>query len=177
LLTWGFTQAKFPERKADDIFATYRDPASMNADRYLVTKLLQVLCVREMANTIEAHAAPASTISPSEAGTTAKPRVLIAAVNPGLCRSGLFGNLDPAATMLFRLGNLIVGRTAEAGSRTIVAGAIAGEEAQGKYMDSCTVSEPSKFVRSEEGKKVGKKVWEELLKVLDGVVPGVADNL
>jgi len=37
--------------------------------------------------------------------------------------------------------NMLVARTTEAGSRTLVAGLAAGEESHGKYMADCRVAE------------------------------------
>jgi retinol dehydrogenase-12 len=145
----------------------------MSADRYQVSKLLEILLVREMATTLDRLDGQDSHDDPTTQGAEASPgeegrrRVLVNAVNPGLCRSALFDNLDIFARLMFRVVLFLVGRSVEAGARTLVAGAVAGEEAHGKYMDSCLVSDPSRFVTSEEGERVGKKVWEELLAILE----------
>jgi retinol dehydrogenase-12 len=53
----------------------------------------------------------------------------------------------------------------------------AGKETHGKYVDAGKVAETSAFVRSEKGKEVQKKVWDELIEVLEGIEPGVSKNV
>jgi len=72
---------------------------------------------------------------------------------------------------------LLLARSTEVGSRTIVAAAGAGLETHGKYMSESLVTEPSEFVRSEEGARVQKKVWAELTAKLETIMPGVTANL
>ena len=52
-----------------------------------------------------------------------------------------------------------------------------GPESHGKYLDDCAITNPSKFVRSAEGKKVQDKVWEELMAKLETIQPGITGNL
>lgn len=75
------------------------------------------------------------------------------------------------------IGKRLIGRTTEMGSRTLVAAASAGEESHGKYMTDCLVREPSKWVRSDEGKKSQERVYKELLEILEGIEPGVTKNI
>ena len=63
------------------------------------------------------------------------------------------------------------------GSRTLVAAASAGENSHGTYMTDCLVKEPSKWIRSEKGKEVQKRVYKELLMVLEDIEPGVTKNI
>lgn len=74
--------------------------------------------------------------------------------------------------LLWLLGKL-VGRTCEEGSRTIVASAVAGFDTHGQYMEACEVSEPRAWVQSEKGQAVQRKVYNELLEILEGIEPGV----
>ena len=88
--------------------------------RYSITKLLEVLTVRELA----------SIVTLSE-----KPRVIINCLTPGACHSDFgrerSGWLKIAA---YEVAKFLVARTTEVGSRTLVAGAEAGEESHGEYM-------------------------------------------
>lgn len=88
--------------------------------RYGVTKLLEVLAVRELA----------SVITLSE-----KPRVILNCVTPGACHSD-FGRERSGWLQLasFAVAKFLLARTTEVGSRTLVAGAEAGEESHGEYM-------------------------------------------
>jgi retinol dehydrogenase-12 len=45
------------------------------------------------------------------------------------------------------------------------------------YMADCKVKEPSTWVRSDEGKKAQKRVFEELLEILEGIESGVVSAL
>jgi len=63
------------------------------------------------------------------------------------------------------------------GSRTLFAAACAGEESYGKYMTDCKVREPSSWVRSEKGQETQKKVYKELLGVLEEIEPGITKNI
>jgi hypothetical protein len=73
--------------------------------------------------------------------------------------------------------NRAIGRTPEAGSRTLVHPASAGPESHGKFMSDCKVAEPSPFVRSEDGIIVQTRFWDELTKKLEAIKPGVTKNL
>jgi hypothetical protein len=75
------------------------------------------------------------------------------------------------------IGKRLIGRSTEMGSRTLVAAASAGEESHGKYMTDCRVREPSKWVRSEKGKEAQKKVYKELLMILEEIEPGITRNI
>lgn len=88
--------------------------------RYGVTKLLEVLAVRELASII--------TLSD-------KPRVIVNCLTPGSCHSD-FGRERSSwfKSALFAVAQFFISRTTEVGSRTLVAGAEAGEESHGEYM-------------------------------------------
>ncbi|KAL7779016.1 hypothetical protein CFE70_008519 [Pyrenophora teres f. teres 0-1] len=64
-------------------------------------------------------------------------------------------------------------RTTEVGSRTLVHAGLQGEESHGKYFSDCQVTEPSPYVRSEEGKRDQGRVWKELVEKLEGIKEGV----
>jgi retinol dehydrogenase-12 len=126
------------------------------ADRYFVSKLLEIFVVREMA---------------SRTGSSYP--VTINCLNPGFCKS----ELAREAGWYLYIHGLLLARSTEVGSRTILAAAEAGPETHGKYMSESLVIEPSEFVRSEEGTRVQKKVWAELTAKLEKIVPGITANL
>lgn len=70
------------------------------------------------------------------------------------------------------IGKLILARSTEVGSRTLVAAAAAGRESHGCYMADCVVREPSAWVRSEKGVRTQERVWEECREILEGVSEG-----
>ena len=103
--------------------------------------------------------------------------VIVNAVNPGLCRSAFFRHAPFPLSFVLGLGLLLLGRPAEVGARTLLAGAAGGSETHGKYMDSCQVRDPSPFVLSEEGAETQKRVYSQLLAVLEEIEPGITKNI
>ena len=132
--------------------------ADMN-DRYHLSKLLVLLGVRQLAEKLD------SAFDKSSAS------VIVNCVNPGWCKTELFRTHDGG--MSGRIGLRLIGRTAEEGSRTLVHGAVADETTHGKYLSECRVKPESSFVRSEAGKVVERKVWSELVGIMEDILPGV----
>ena len=131
-------------------------------DRYSVSKLIQIIAVRELA----------AAATGSSSGS-----VVITAVHPGLCRTQLFRHVPWPASWLLALILRLIGRTPEQGSRTLMAGAFAGAEAQGRYMADCVVAEFPKIMQGEAGRLMGEKVWAQLLAELEKIEPGVSKNI
>ncbi|TVY53494.1 Short chain dehydrogenase sol3 [Lachnellula cervina] len=151
-------QAKFAEWKEPKIFDALDNESKFDVwERYPLSKLLEVLVVRQIAPGVEGSG------------------VILNILNPGLCHSELARDAGwPLTVMKFFLA-----RTTEVGSRTLVAAAVAGPEAQGKYMHNGKVDESvvSPFVKSEDGKLAAEKVWKELSAILEAIQPGVTSNL
>ena len=63
------------------------------------------------------------------------------------------------------------------GARTLVAAACAGEESHGAYMTDCRVGEVGAWVRSGKGVETQRRVYEELMGVLEGIEPGITRNI
>lgn len=145
---------KFPEWRADNTFVKLDDEKSARMEeRYATSKLLEVFAVREIAPRI------------SDSG------VVLNMLNPGLCHSELARDSGWGLWML----KLILARSTEVGSRTLLAAAAAGSESHGAYMTNGKVANGalSPFVRSEDGTKAQKKVWNELGEILEKIQPGI----
>lgn len=145
---------KFEEGKSENIFDALDKSAEKNlAERYPTSKLLVVLSLRA--------------IAPGLQGTN----IILNNLNPGLCHS----ELGRDAGWGLWLMKQVMARSTEVGSRTLVAGAAAGEESHGTYMTDSHVAEDalSPFVRSEEGAETQKRVWAELKAILEDIEPGV----
>lgn len=135
-----------------------------SADRYNVTKLLEVMFVRELA-------ARLPTPTP----------VVACTVHPGFCRSNLFRDLDSKwyTRLLIPLaGVLFSARTSEEGSRTLIHAAIGSDELamHGRYLSSCRVTEESDYLFTPEGKSFSGRLWTETIDALskvDGRVPDI----
>jgi retinol dehydrogenase 12 len=159
------TTAELTAPAQGKIFETLNDQKSANmAGRYFLSKLIVMLCVRELAGQISASSAQHKT-----------PKVVVSNVAPGWCQTDLFRHEDGGAGQ--RMALKVIGRSSEKGSRTLVHGAVAGKEVHGQYVSECQVKPASAFVRSKEGEKLQKRVWEELMAKLEKISPGISANL
>lgn len=113
---------------------------------------------------------PLAALATSPGGT---PEVIVTSCCPGFCASdlarGVGWYLKWAVWLFFR----IFARTTEEGSRTLVSACALGPEAQGGYWKNDELMAPGEMVRSAEGKKIGEKVWGEIVDVLKEKVPEV----
>lgn len=71
---------------------------------------------------------------------------------------------------------LLLARSTEYGSRTLVHAASQGLETHGQYLSDCKVAPPSALVLSDVGKETQDRVWDELMKKLEAIKPGVSSN-
>lgn len=154
-------QAKFKEQSAPSIFDALKSPR-YQSDRYNVSKLLEILTIRELAPALKA---------------SGKPMVILNTLTPGFCKSELMRHAVFPLNFFAWLGKKLIARTTEVGSRTLVAAADAGEDSHGTYMTDCKLGEVSPRVRSEKGKAAQGRVFAELMKILDGIEPGVTQNI
>lgn len=151
------------------IFDRLNDKQTANmGDRYFMSKLLVMFCVRELAAQLKMSS------SSSAAEAMKKPLVVVNNVAPGWCQTELFRNenLGAGPNMALRL----IGRSSEAGSRTLVHSATAaGKESHGEYLSECQVKKTSSFVRSTKGKATQARLWDELIGKLEKIRPGIAE--
>lgn len=147
----------FPERSAQpSILATLSDPVKANmSDRYNVSKLLEVLMVREFAARHPASSYP----------------VTLTCLNPGLCHSELAREMD--GSLIVKVLMNILARSTAIGARTLVSGAEAGPETHGCYMSDGVVADVAPLVTSKEGETAQKRVWKEVCEKLEGIQKGV----
>lgn len=148
--------AKFPEREADSVLGAL-DKSEDLSERYQVSKLLEVLAIRQIAPKLQ------------DSGVT------LNMLNPGLCHSELGREGSLALTLM----KAVMARTTEVGSRTLVAAGAVGKASHGKYMTDGVVSDEalSSFATSADGEKTGQKVWKELSEILEKIQPGVTKNI
>ena len=129
------------------------------SDRYHLSKLLVLLGVRQLAEELARRSGKGHT------------PVIVNCINPGWCKTELFRTHDGG--MGGRIGLSLIGRTAEEGGRTLVHGAVADKESHGKYLSECRIKPESSWVRSDEGARVEKRLWTEMVDILEGIRPGV----
>lgn len=96
--------------------------------RYEVSKLVQLLLVRELAERATA----------TEDGDC---RVIISATNPGAVETNITRDPGLFLQACTKLAQKLTCRTAEEGSRTLVHAAQGGPETHGKYLDDCQIGE------------------------------------
>jgi NAD(P)-dependent dehydrogenase (short-subunit alcohol dehydrogenase family) len=158
-------QSKLAERNEDSIFdALNKNIPEYIGNRYPTTKLLEIFMVRALAPRMSS-------------GLHAKEPVILNCINPGLCRTNLSRDVKGLQRFFFTVLLFCLARTVEVGSRTLVASAEAGEESHGQYMSDCKISEPSPFVRSDEGMKTQERVYTELIQILEKIQPGISKNI
>jgi hypothetical protein len=132
-------------------------------ERYPTSKLVTILAVRELIARM----------------TGDDGSVVVNMVNPGFCHSQLGRNATGIGQLRMRVLKAVLARTTEVGSRTLVAAASAGKESHGQYMTDGVVDNDalSPFVRSSDGLTAQKRVWDELVDILEEIRPGVMDFL
>jgi retinol dehydrogenase 12 len=101
---------------------------------------------------------------------------IITTVNPGFCKSEL-GRDGAPFLALVKLMRYLLARSTEVGSRTLLAGACAGEGSHGMYMSDCENRDVVPWIETEEGARVQKKVYQQTLAVLERVEPGISKNI
>ena len=130
------------------------------AHRYNVSKLLEVLVVRALA----------------ERMTRRNMHVVLNTLTPGFTRSEI---ARENYGLGIKIAYAVMARKTDVGARTLVSAACAGPKSHGGYMADGEVVEDgrstgvSKFVRSEEGRMVQERVWAELKAKLEGIKPGI----
>lgn len=114
--------------------------------RYPTSKLLNLFFARELASRLPKD-------SP----------LIINAVNPNLCVSGLRRNLPLSSIIIFWFWDLFVSWPTERGSRQLIFAALGNKEnpaeLNGSYISSSKLTEPSDYVISDEGIRVQKQLW------------------
>jgi retinol dehydrogenase-12 len=150
---------QFPQKKGASIFAELDDEEKADmADRYNVSKLMQILLVRHLTKVLIRD--------------EKKEAVVVNCVTPGLCKSDLVKDMGMAPVVFKKL----LGRQVEVGSRLLVNGTSL-PDSQGEYILDDKVSEPSPLARSAEGAELGKRIWEELFEILEKASPGITQNV
>ena len=69
------------------------------------------------------------------------PDVIVNIANPGLCKTRVHREFTGMQAAVFSVIESVLARSSEVGARTLVAGVVAGEESQGRYMSDCVLSQ------------------------------------
>lgn len=105
-------------------------------ERYYISKLIQLLTIREFANQLDKSRAAAGARS-EESDRNA--RIITSAVNPGFVATDILRNRGPVAQLGLAILRKLMARTTEEGARTVVHGAVGDDETHGEYLDDCRV--------------------------------------
>lgn len=115
----------FKERYAQEgaIFKTLNDPKSAHMkERYFLSKLLVMLCVRELAAQMDSNH---------------KGDVVVNCPAPGFVRTGL--DVEQEGSIQFQIMQKVLARDVEVGSRCLVDAMSKGKETHGKYLSECRI--------------------------------------
>lgn len=93
--------------------------------RYPLSKLLEILIVRELAEQTESW----------------KDLVAISVLDPGFCYSEVMRNAPGYFQAIINFQRMLVGKSTEQGSRTLVSAVASGIESHGKYFHNGVVDE------------------------------------
>ncbi|KAF8875435.1 short-chain dehydrogenase [Infundibulicybe gibba] len=122
--------------------------------RYEISKLLNVFFVRALAKRLRDQ------------------KIVVNAVNPGFCISGIRRELGGAQKVVAGLMEKMIAFTTEEGSRQLVWAAVAGENEKslnGGYVSGSQLMEVSDFVLDQDGQKAEEDIWNETVDILDKV--------
>jgi retinol dehydrogenase 12 len=154
----------FDEINAPDLFEKLNRPEEyIKQKRYQVTKLMEILLVRELVQRLaEADITWAALSSP----------VIINLVNPGLCNTAL-GRSEATMPLWARVLRRLLDRTPEVGARCYVHAAAGPADSHGEYMADGKNQEMEAWILTDVGARVQRKVWEQTVKVLERRRPGI----
>jgi NAD(P)-dependent dehydrogenase (short-subunit alcohol dehydrogenase family) len=141
---------------------------SGSAAQYALSKLLLEYAMRQIA------------ILPSVMSTSGEAKVIVNSTCPGICKTDLARQYTQKS-LFYRIAIwfvfLLIGRSAEAGSRQYVSAITRGKESQGKLWKDDRYFDGGKMVESAEGKKFGEKMWKELVEAMETIEPKVRSIL
>ena len=163
-----FKEEKYAEKNKISILASLNEKSNYDAeDRYYTSKLLLMLFFVEFCDRV-------STPGSETGDGTRKVEndVVVNYVNPGFCYgTELHRNVPGVAGMVFGIMKRIIGKSTQVGARNLSHGAVAeGRESHGKYLIDERSVEFVPYVKSEKGRVMRKRVWEELNEEMGKVV-------
>ncbi|KAI3396143.1 hypothetical protein diail_406 [Diaporthe ilicicola] len=150
----GFDMRELWKECAHDPIIMMNAKTDMGPRAYPASKAIVTLATRELANRL-----------PLSHG-----RVIINTVSPGLCETSLSRNSPPEFKEHLKQLWAACGRTAEVGSRTILAGSVAGEESHGSYMNDCAPE--NELVPDWMHAAAQTQAWNSVAKELEKIQPG-----
>ncbi|KAF2655518.1 short-chain dehydrogenase/reductase family protein-like protein [Lophiostoma macrostomum CBS 122681] len=141
--------------RTDHILKWYNPPKSFDGPtQYAISKLFLMFATNKLAEAT----------SPGE--------VIITSVCPGIVASDLARDFNfPGIGILLWIAAKLVQRSPEEGSRIILSGTTQGERIHGRFWKNDRLMPIGPSVAGEENKKIGQRVWEEIVETLSKDVP------
>lgn len=167
------TNAVFKERNAPEIFKALNNEKTYEyGDRYMVTKLLEILLARQLVTELLPKLLSDSTGDGAHEDAVAgeKSKFVVCTVNPGWCRTTL---LRDYPSLIARVMNGIMARKPIEGVKCYLWACFNNDIPLGGFSSFCAVERESDFVYSDAGKKIQQRVWDELIDILADVEPRV----
>ncbi|OCL13447.1 short-chain dehydrogenase [Glonium stellatum] len=157
-------ESNFFQQWGKNIFAPLNVKEKANTrKKYHISKLLQVYAARELA----------ARLPESQTG------IVINLINPGLCWTNLAHDASFSVHLQLYLLRLLLARTAEVGSRTVLHATTARPSSHGKFCSDCQIKESwvPAWIYSDDGRKTQTQVWNELVMELQKIELGCVDSL
>ncbi|KAF4446384.1 hypothetical protein F53441_9952 [Fusarium austroafricanum] len=149
-------EGRLPVGEPDIIKAL--DAQTSVLEHYSKTKLVQAIFMTQLAKAVDA---------------SGKGQIIVNGVHPGFCSTPLFSKTSFPFNLMFSILLAFLGRTAEMGSRALLAGVFAGNDLHGKLMFNGEFHELPKCMQGDDGEKLRGRVWGELMRILEGIEPDV----
>ncbi|KAI0903862.1 NAD(P)-binding protein [Ustulina deusta] len=157
----AYRLTKYNEINSPNIYEAFNSKETFNGQaRYQDSKLIQLLCNREMVKRMSKNKPDA-------------PHVTFNLVSPGLCVSNI-DRKDGNWPLKTRILHKILYRTTEVGARTLVHGTFAGPQTHGAYLVDCKVPPLEPWVVSDLGARVQLKTYEQTMAILEKRKPGLS---
>ncbi|KAK9326964.1 hypothetical protein V1520DRAFT_387841 [Lipomyces starkeyi] len=164
-----YDAAKYPEEHGDDIFDWLSDKSHVNTiDQYNLTKLVLLYAIIKLASIVD----PIT----NDKSRDSNP-IVINSLDPCFCKTGLAGELTGVFKAVFKSFEFLFARSAEEGSRLVVAAASAGRQTHGLYMRAGALQKYAPFITSRDGVKKSNYIWEQLGRKLEQLQPGILANV
>ncbi|KAJ6570969.1 hypothetical protein DFH09DRAFT_1463133 [Mycena vulgaris] len=147
------TFTKYPIPDTTPVFTFLNDRAHYRIQRYADSKALVSMWLRALARRVNAS------------------EVIVNNVCPGMVTTNIDAKEVWWLRRIVRVIQAIRGRTPEVGARALIHAVSAGPETHGKLLLDYDVWE-NKFLKTEQGQRMEKRLWEETLVAGESIAPG-----
>jgi NAD(P)-dependent dehydrogenase (short-subunit alcohol dehydrogenase family) len=147
--------------KSDSILQGYNIPERFSAqNQYGLSKLFLMFATNKLAE------------------ETSSGDVIITSVCPGMVGTDLSREVKfPGVSVVLAIIGFFVLKSPEQGGRVILSGTTQGESVHGRFWQYDIIQPVAPAVAGEENKKIGLRVWNEIVESLSGDVPVVKEAL